>query len=116
MPLLPTHRDESPSGSTIPHAPSSSSDSTHVSRTPTIQNTEKNGSADTDVENEKRRSGGDGRLDRPSEISEKGYDDKGIVEVEDDGVKRKVRVVLEHKSGREMLKEVAGGEYTVPRW
>ncbi|WVQ95135.1 hypothetical protein IAU59_002229 [Kwoniella sp. CBS 9459] len=47
---------------------------------------------------------------------EKGYEEKGIQEVDDEGVKRKVMVVLEHKTGKEMLKEVGGGPYTQPRW
>ena len=115
MPILPTHRDGSPSSnSNVPG--SESSESTHVSRTPTIQNgsAAQNGEKQitSDVgNNEKRRSD----YDDASEDG-KGYDDKGVVEVEEDGVKRKVRVVLEHKSGKELLKEVAGGEYTTPRW
>ena len=50
------------------------------------------------------------------EYEEKGYENKGLIEVEDGGQKRKMRVVLEQKSGKELLKEVSGGTYTMPRW
>lgn len=49
--------------------------------------------------------------------SESGYEDRGEEEIEEeDGKKRKVKVVLEKKSGREVVKDIAGGPYTRPRW
>ncbi|WVQ79719.1 hypothetical protein IAT38_001819 [Cryptococcus sp. DSM 104549] len=58
-----------------------------------------------------------------SDVNEKGkaeedgeYEEKGVTEVDDGGEKRKVLVVLEKKTGRELLKDVGGGEYTQPRW
>lgn len=68
------------------------------------------------MDDKSRRSRVEDDRDDSSEEGDKGYDDKGVIEVEEDGKKRKVRVVLEHKSGKELLKEVAGGEYTIPRW
>jgi hypothetical protein len=44
------------------------------------------------------------------------YEDKGIVDIEDEGVKRQVRVILENRTGKEVFKEMSGGEYTIPRW
>jgi hypothetical protein len=44
------------------------------------------------------------------------YDERGIVEIDEDGEKRKVMLVVEQKSGKEMFKDVGGGPYTIPRW
>ncbi|WWC90534.1 uncharacterized protein L201_005470 [Kwoniella dendrophila CBS 6074] len=44
------------------------------------------------------------------------YEERGIQEVEDEGQKRKVMVVMEQKTGKEILKDVGGGPYTQPRW
>ena len=44
------------------------------------------------------------------------YEEKGVIEIEDEGKKKQVRVVLEQKSGKEMIKELGGGPYTQPRW
>ncbi|ORX38364.1 P-loop containing nucleoside triphosphate hydrolase protein [Kockovaella imperatae] len=46
------------------------------------------------------------------------FEDRGILEVEDEkNQKKKVRVVMEQKSGRELIAEVEeNGNYTVPRW
>lgn len=51
-----------------------------------------------------------------SDDVEKGYQDRGIVELDQDGTKRRVQVVVEEESGKERLKDVGSGEYTVPRW
>lgn len=53
--------------------------------------------------------------DEKAEV-ESGYEDRGIVEIEQDGTKRRVHVVVEDESGREKLKDVGTGQYTVPRW
>jgi len=97
MAILPTHRDVSASRSDLQAASSAAStqvanEQTEKSRRPPSESSDENKDDD------------------------EGYQDKGIIEVEDIGVKRKVRVVLEQKSGKEMLKEVAGGQYTTPRW
>lgn len=100
--LLPTHRDPSPSSSSSTDDEAPSSNTTQVaSQQPEV--------------NEKRFSSGNPEA-KVKDESEDGYDDQGLIEVEEDGQKRQVRVVLEHKSGREMLKEVSGGQYTIPRW
>jgi hypothetical protein len=57
-----------------------------------------------------------GDLDESEKSSESGYEDRGEEEIEEDGVKRKVKVVLEKKSGREVTKDIVGGPYTRPRW
>lgn len=44
------------------------------------------------------------------------YEERGLVEIEEDGEKRKVMLVVEQKSGKEMFKDVGGGPYTQPRW
>lgn len=44
------------------------------------------------------------------------YEERGIVEVEEDGKVRKAMVVVEEKSGKELLRDVAGGPYTTPQW
>ena len=44
------------------------------------------------------------------------YELRGEVEIEEDGEKRKVMLVVEQKSGKEMFKEIGGGQYTQPRW
>lgn len=51
-----------------------------------------------------------------SDDSEKGFEDRGIVELDQAGTKRRIRVVVEDETGRERLKDVGSGEYTVPRW
>nr|XP_019044875.1 ATP-binding cassette transporter YOR1 [Kwoniella bestiolae CBS 10118]OCF23805.1 ATP-binding cassette transporter YOR1 [Kwoniella bestiolae CBS 10118] len=48
--------------------------------------------------------------------SSKEYEERGIQEIEDEGAKRKVMVVMEQKTGKEILKHVDGGPYTQPRW
>ena len=53
--------------------------------------------------------------DDSEKSSESGYEDRGEEEIEEDGVKRKVKVVLEKKSGREVTKDIVGGPYTRPR-
>lgn len=47
---------------------------------------------------------------------EDGYEDRGIVELDQDGTKRRVQVVIEDETGRERLKDVSSGQYTAPRW
>ena len=44
------------------------------------------------------------------------YEERGLVEIDEDGEKRKVMLVVEQKSGKEMFKDVGGGPYTIPRW
>jgi len=96
MSLLPTTRETSSSPTS--EAQTGSSTSTRIAI---------DGGTKPPSENSEARSG---------DYDEKGYEDKGLIEVEEDGQKRTMRVVLEQKSGREILKEVAGGTYTTPRW
>ncbi len=44
------------------------------------------------------------------------YTEKGLMEIEEQGQKKQVRVVVEAKSGKELIKDVYDGPYTQPRW
>lgn len=48
--------------------------------------------------------------------SDSGYEDRGEHEVDDDGKKKKVKVVLEKRTGKELVTEIGQGPYTQPRW
>jgi hypothetical protein len=96
MSLLPTTREQTSSHASVANTESSAS--TRIApdggtKPPSVNSNEKSGDYD-----------------------EKGFEDKGLIEVDDEGRKRTMRVVLEQKSGRELLKEVSGGKYTIPRW
>lgn len=56
------------------------------------------------------------RPDSDSGTSDSGYEDRGEHEVDDLGKKKRVKVVLEKKTGKELVKEIGSGPYTVPRW
>ena len=95
---------DDPSGTELPPvAPSSRSASTHV------------GTEDGQI-NEKKGSPQDEQVNEKSGESSKDYQEIGMVEIEEYGVSRQVKVVLEQKSGKEVLKEMTGGPYTQPRW
>lgn len=51
-----------------------------------------------------------------SSTSSKEYEERGVIEVDQDGTKRKLKVVVEDKSGREQFKDVQSGPYSEPRW
>lgn len=51
-----------------------------------------------------------------SDEKDKEYEERGLVEIEEDGEKRKVMLVVEQKSGKEMFRDIGGGPYTQPRW
>ncbi len=51
-----------------------------------------------------------------SSTSSKDYEERGVIEVDHDGTKRKVKVVVEDKTGKEQFKDVEGGPYSQPRW
>ena len=55
-------------------------------------------------------------IDESEKSSESGYEDRGEEDIEEDGIKRRVKIDLEKKSGREVVKDIAGGPYTRPRW
>ena len=44
------------------------------------------------------------------------FEKRGTAEVEDEGMKRRVQIVLEKKTGKEILRDLGGGAYTQPRW
>ncbi|CAK9781035.1 hypothetical protein CC85DRAFT_282605 [Cutaneotrichosporon oleaginosum] len=51
-----------------------------------------------------------------SSTSSKEYEERGVIEVDHDGMKRKVKVVVEDKTGKEQFKDAEGGPYSQPRW
>lgn len=67
----------------------------------------------TRYNDEKRSNDSSGHGD---DDKDKEYEERGIVEIEEDGEKRKVMLVVEQKSGKEMFRDVGGGPYTQPRW
>ena len=44
------------------------------------------------------------------------FEEKGVLELDEEGKKKQMLVVVDKRSGREQLKDVAGGPYTQPRW
>lgn len=51
-----------------------------------------------------------------SSASSESYEDRGEHEVDDDGKVKRVKVVLEKRSGKELVTEIGQGPYTIPRW
>ncbi|GMK55176.1 hypothetical protein CspeluHIS016_0202320 [Cutaneotrichosporon spelunceum] len=56
------------------------------------------------------------KMSSASSTSSKEYEERGIIEVDLDGTTRKVKVVVEDKTGKEQYKDVEGGPYSQPRW
>ncbi|WWC71394.1 uncharacterized protein I206_105349 [Kwoniella pini CBS 10737] len=102
-PSTPTVRDPSPSTPSDAVAPSSHSISTRVG-------------AEDDQELRKKISQANTIDEKIGDPSSKEYDERGIHEIEEEGQKRKVMVVMEQRTGKEILKDVGGGPYTQPRW
>lgn len=100
-----TARDPSPSSTLAARAASETAE-------PTLPS---NGSSETERETYDKRDEKDDSDDTEKE-TEKGFEDRGIVELDQAGTKRRIRVVVEDETGRERLKDVGSGEYTVPRW
>lgn len=62
----------------------------------------------------------DGAVNVDAEV-EKGIKDgqlepKEKIELDEDGRERKVVLVLEETTGKELVKDVSGGPYTIPQW
>ncbi|WWC63484.1 uncharacterized protein I303_106087 [Kwoniella dejecticola CBS 10117] len=96
-------RDPSPSTPSDVVASSSRSASTRVG-------------AEDEQELKKKTSQGHAIDEKRGDIMSSDYEERGIHEVDDEGLKRKVMVVMEQKTGKEILKDVGGGPYTQPRW
>jgi hypothetical protein len=117
--LLPTNnRDVSPTPTAQVGASSSGTYNNNIAASTRSGSTQVGGDEDnekrgSDIVDEKAGLAAQGRKEG---ISNGEYLDKGVIDIEDEGRKRQVRVVLENKSGREMFKEMAGGPYTQPRW
>lgn len=71
--------------------------------------------ASTQVDDDRSNQGSTNEK-RMSDEKNKEYEERGMVEIDEDGEKRKVMLVVEQKSGKEMFKDIGGGPYTVPRW
>ena len=110
MSLLPVHRDVSSTPTVI-------AESTASQLIPPAPSSERSGSTHVGVGDEKASPSDDGYGEKAqAEGSKQEYIDKGILELDDEEGKRQVQVMLEQKSGRELLKAMGGGPYTQPRW
>lgn len=110
MSVLPTHRDVSPGGNGSSSASSSSLNggSTQIG-------------ADDNIDRSSSSGSGSGEKKVPGKLVKDpktgaAYLEKGVMELDENGQKRQVMLVVEQKSGKEMFKEVGGGQYTQPRW
>lgn len=103
------HRDRSPTSGDMGEASSSSrSTSTHVDSDENAEVTT-TGITKEELKNQVPQ------LRRDYDDKD-AYEDRGELEIEEEGTKRKVRVVMEQKSGKELITELSGGPYTQPRW
>ncbi|WVR09429.1 hypothetical protein IAU60_006496 [Kwoniella sp. DSM 27419] len=93
-------------------SPSSDGDELRSTSTRSLSTRVSGGSehAVSDGSNEKKHTS------KPPSYDGKEYEEMGVQEIDDDGQKRKVMVVMEHRTGKELLKDVGGGPYTQPRW
>jgi hypothetical protein len=123
---LPVHRDVSPDWTLNPLAggalSASSSENGNDAATQIDEKDQAEGSASGSgsmLEKRKTDNDSDGDMNEKTDTyaDRNAYADKGLIEVDDEeGRKRQARLVLEQKSGREMVAEVSGGPYTQPRW
>lgn len=68
------------------------------------------------VGNSKNKQFDEKRQPSVSGSEDSGYEDRGEHEVDDEGKKKRVKVVLEKRTGKELVKEIGTGPYTIPRW
>ncbi|KAK8854643.1 hypothetical protein IAR55_003382 [Kwoniella newhampshirensis] len=106
-----TVRDASPA-STVPHPASSQ----RVSVAPSSNSVSTRVGGNDEEKEAGKAANGDYNEKGKSVKADGAYEEKGVTEIEDEGVKRQVMVVLEHKTGKELLRDVGGGPYTQPRW
>jgi hypothetical protein len=114
MSLLPTHRDVSPSSSrNDPTAPplhsSTRSETTQVDN----ETAGSNGAAQSEKINADATT--TSSEDEKKYLSSDAYEQRGELDLDDEGELRRVRVVLEKKSGKEIIQDVGVGRYTTPR-
>ena len=110
----PLNRELSPTSTLQPQAPGSDQSRTRSEAA----------STDVDItELEKKRSPTEDEFDekagfkgKSKQLADGRFEDRGIHEVEDEGEMKQVRVVMEQKSGKELIAEMSGGPYTTPRW
>lgn len=113
MSVLPVHRDTSPASSSTHGAQLNVAGSSR-----STDGTSTQVGADDDISADQAPKQGasvPGKLVK-DEKEGKEYLEKGMMELEEDGQKRKVMLVVEQKSGKEMFKDAGGGPYTQPRW
>ena len=115
-----TARDPSPSSTVgeaaVPTEPTAMPPTD--TRTPLPKDGSEGEAASTIISEETRQraEGTSEKGDRPANGKDGAFDERGIIEIEQDGQKRKALLVIEEKSGKELLKDVEGGPYTIPRW
>ena len=97
MSLLPTHS----TGATPPPPPSSSSQSGST----------RGGDAERDVEKSR-----EDLSEKQKRSEHHAFEDRGIFDVDDEGKQKKVKVVMERQTGKELVQEIGTGQYTIPRW
>lgn len=120
--MASTNRDPSPSSTlaerqepTLPREPTTST-AAAVPAAPTAATAsigdDKTRASDVDSDS--------GAIDVGKEMDEdiaKGeYEPKAKIEVDERGVERKIVLVVEEKTGKEIAKDVTGGPYTIPQW
>ncbi|BEI91781.1 uncharacterized protein CcaverHIS019_0406010 [Cutaneotrichosporon cavernicola] len=108
-----TPRDPSPS-STVTGAVEPTQPTTPSDRHPRA--TSGQTSAPKSPMNEKTKMNMSEKGSSASSTSSKEYEERGIIEVDHDGTTRKVKVVVEDKTGKEQFKDAEGGPYSQPRW
>ncbi len=111
--LLPTHRDAS-SSSSLHVDPNATQVDLRAPASEHSASTQVGGDDDKDLK--KSASPKQEYNEKSGGSSNEAYIDKGFVDIDFEEGKRKVQVIVEQKSGKELIKELSGGPYTQPRW
>lgn len=94
----------------------SSSSSRSIGNSPSSSEELAHSGASTQVEDDREHTRYNDEKRSNDDEKDKEYEERGLVEIEEDGGKRQVMLVVEQKSGKEMFRDVGGGPYTQPRW
>jgi hypothetical protein len=118
--MAPLDRDSSPSSTlaerqepTLPREPTTPAAATSIPVAP--------GAPPSNEDEKTRRSSSDGGVvdvgkEMDEKIREGEYEPVAKVELDENGVQRKIVLVVEEKTGKEVAKDVTGGPYTIPQW
>ncbi|EIW68338.1 hypothetical protein TREMEDRAFT_32323 [Tremella mesenterica DSM 1558] len=115
MSLLPVHRTSSQSSTLRPDAPGRT-DRLHPSSTQSTTTDVAGDGTELGDEKSKWSRENDEEQVEPSGSKRDEYQEKGVIEVEHEGQTRKLKVVVEQKTGKELYTPASGGPYTQPRW